>query len=617
MPTKKRILRRKPRKNTFKLPFVGGFSIGSLSTTGNRDNLSNLLNGYSRDSADATKNSEIEAAMNKLSSLDGVKNITPSLPSSVILAFVKKYNALKTPILGEQLTKQTMEYFNSTVTDFKEDDIKLIFDSTTRVDKSLLKDVLIKVKSSTIYNTQKDLIDKYLNELFVQEFDAAVNAYTNEKDGEILALLDQNIDLNESRIVSKLPLFSEPVLSKLLNKAATLKMGPLSLKIKQAITEKKKTALNVPTNASPQPSSQTDFSTEIALLEEADINKIDEMGNTILHRICLTGTKDDFTALKSNFPNVDLNIENAEGMTPLMMSAKRGILDIVASLLADDGITNAPSTKTGKTALHYACENPVLDVINALTNEKEEDYISKPDNNGFTPLLIACRAETPIDDAFVSLPDIVGRLTPLVIKSKEKNVINAVDLSGHNCLFHIAKYAMDMVGTDNDGGRFDKIKPIMDLLISNGVDLTHPNNEGETLLYIACNRGIEKGPNPSLIQYLVDTVDISVDANSLTILSTNKEEINKIIQNAAVFQSKPAREKNIIRNNMNNYTKVIAIFEEEKKNNESIGATTSAPVAKPSGLFGMFSAGGKRTRSIRKFRGGKSHSSKAKRRLMR
>jgi hypothetical protein len=457
MTTKKRILRRKPRKNTFKLPFVGGFSIGSLSTTGNRDNLSNLLNGYSRDSADATKNSEIEAAINKLSSLDGVKNITPSLPSSVILAFVKKYNALKTPILGEQLTKQTMEYFNSTVTDFKEDDIKLIFDSTTRVDKSLLKDVLIKVKSSMIYNTQKDLIDKYLNELFVQEFDAAVNAYTNEKDGEILALLDQNIDLNESRIVSKLPLFSEPVLSKLLSKAATLKMGPLSLKIKQAITDKKKTTLNVPTNASPQPSSQTDFSTEIALLEEADINKIDEMGNTILHRICLTGTKDDFTALKSNFPNVDLNIENAEGMTPLMISAKRGILDIVANLLADDGITNAPSTKTGKTALHYACETPVLDVINALTNEKEEDYISKPDNNGFTPLLIACRAETPIDDTFISLPDIVGRLTPLVIKSKEKNVINAVDLSGHNCLLHIAKYAMDMVGTDNDGGRFDKI----------------------------------------------------------------------------------------------------------------------------------------------------------------
>jgi hypothetical protein len=157
----------------------------------------------------------------------------------------------------------------------------------------------------------------------------------------------------------------------------------------------------------------------------------------------------------------------------------------------------------------------------------------------------------------------------------------------------------------------------MDLLIANGVDLTHPNNEGETLLYIACNRGIEKSPNPSLIQYLVDTVDISVDANSLNVLSTNKEEINKIIQNAAVFQSKPAREKNIIRNNMNNYTKVIAIFEEEKKNNESIGAKTSAPVAKPSGLFGMFSAGGKRTRSIRKFRGGKSYSSKHKRRLMR
>jgi uncharacterized protein len=88
-------------------------------------------------------------------------------------------------------------------------------------------------------------------------------------------------------------------------------------------------------------------------------------------------------------PQVDVNMLNQNGESPLMMAVFRGNTELVNALLARDADVN----KTGWTPLHYAATAGNLPLI-ALLLDKHA-YIDAESPNGTTPLMMAAQYGNP------------------------------------------------------------------------------------------------------------------------------------------------------------------------------------------------------------------------------
>ncbi len=88
-------------------------------------------------------------------------------------------------------------------------------------------------------------------------------------------------------------------------------------------------------------------------------------------------------------PQVDVNMLNQAGESPLMMAVFRGNMELVKALLDRDADVN----KTGWTPLHYAATAGNLPLI-ALLLEKHA-YIDAESPNGTTPLMMAAQYGNP------------------------------------------------------------------------------------------------------------------------------------------------------------------------------------------------------------------------------
>jgi uncharacterized protein len=86
---------------------------------------------------------------------------------------------------------------------------------------------------------------------------------------------------------------------------------------------------------------------------------------------------------------VDVNMLNQAGESPLMMAVFRGNMELVKALLDRDADVN----KTGWTPLHYAATAGSLPLI-ALLLEKHA-YIDAESPNGTTPLMMAAQYGNP------------------------------------------------------------------------------------------------------------------------------------------------------------------------------------------------------------------------------
>ena len=116
-----------------------------------------------------------------------------------------------------------------------------------------------------------------------------------------------------------------------------------------------------------------------------------------MSRIC----EEDYTEVAKTllaFPNIDVNIQDEDGKTPLHIACLRYIYpddtkEVVKALLANADINVNIQDKWGYTALHYACE--VLD-LHKPNNELVKELLAHPfidvnleDQEGKTPLDIA------------------------------------------------------------------------------------------------------------------------------------------------------------------------------------------------------------------------------------
>jgi ankyrin repeat protein len=115
-------------------------------------------------------------------------------------------------------------------------------------------------------------------------------------------------------------------------------------------------------------------------------NTLDSKGNPMLF-LAIKDKSTKVTEFLLNNPNIDVDLSNLSGETPLMMAAIEGDLPLVKSLVLDK---KAHVDHIGWTPLHYACTKGNLEVAKFLVaNGASVDSTAQ---NGTTPLMMAVQS---------------------------------------------------------------------------------------------------------------------------------------------------------------------------------------------------------------------------------
>lgn len=241
-------------------------------------------------------------------------------------------------------------------------------------------------------------------------------------------------------------------------------------------------------------------------MTKSDINEQDEEGNTVLHAAALMDDEDLVTFLIIKGANKE--IKNFNNQTALMLAIENDCYESVRSLVRaqadvfvqdDDGITaleksllknevyydimiseNTASLKDheDRTIIHYFVKNK---------NEKALDYairknlpVDQADKNGITPLAIALKDPSSIEDARMA---------------NELLIAGAKEIGGKTKYFEDAVLSRNYSLTMEDGQtplHFAAIKNhtgIAEFLLANDADTSAQDINGSTPLHEACRYG--------------------------------------------------------------------------------------------------------------------------------
>jgi ankyrin repeat protein len=123
---------------------------------------------------------------------------------------------------------------------------------------------------------------------------------------------------------------------------------------------------------------------ELLLKEGANPNARDEKGEPALI-FALHSDHPEAATVLASWPGIDLEEENKQQQTALMVAAYQGRLELVKRLL-DNG---AEVSHKGWTALHYAASSGQIEVVKYLLDASA--YLDAESPNGTTPIMMAAR----------------------------------------------------------------------------------------------------------------------------------------------------------------------------------------------------------------------------------
>ena len=119
-----------------------------------------------------------------------------------------------------------------------------------------------------------------------------------------------------------------------------------------------------------------------------DVNTLDPQGRHGL-AIAISEPSPKVARLLVDTSKIDLNVQTAQGESPLMLAALKGELALAEKMVKNGADVN----KTGWTPLHYAASNGHLTLIRLLL--ENHAYIDAESPNGTTPLMMASMYGSP------------------------------------------------------------------------------------------------------------------------------------------------------------------------------------------------------------------------------
>ena len=145
----------------------------------------------------------------------------------------------------------------------------------------------------------------------------------------------------------------------------------------------------------------------------------------------------------------------------------------------------------GRTALHWAVAGAQKDIINMLLNVIDKKYIDMPDNNGYTPFLLACAA-SQLDIVQILVFDYNANTDATSKSGGQSGLHFAVSKGSRGIAELLLDRSPDLVHSKDSQlqtplHRASSVgtKDLVELLIQRGAKLSK-DIEGNTPLHLAC-----------------------------------------------------------------------------------------------------------------------------------
>ncbi|XP_048255952.1 uncharacterized protein LOC124149448 [Haliotis rufescens] len=238
---------------------------------------------------------------------------------------------------------------------------------------------------------------------------------------------------------------------------------------------------------------------DLLVSKQADLTLVNNDGESLLHVACCGGNKAIVQHLVS--PS-NINTRGRNAYTPVMMAAFRGhqsVFDLLVSKQADLTLVN----NDGDSLLHVACQGGNKAIVQHLVSSSN---INTRGQNGYTPVMMAAfGGHQSVFDLLVSKQ---ADLT--LVDSAGDSLLHVACLGGNKAIVqHLV--SSSNINTRGQNGytpvmmaAFRGHQSVFDLLVSKQADLTLVNNDGESLLHVACCGG-----NKAIVQHLVSPSNIN------------------------------------------------------------------------------------------------------------
>ncbi|XP_048248982.1 serine/threonine-protein phosphatase 6 regulatory ankyrin repeat subunit B-like isoform X2 [Haliotis rufescens] len=238
---------------------------------------------------------------------------------------------------------------------------------------------------------------------------------------------------------------------------------------------------------------------DLLVSKNANLTLVDNNDDSLLHIACNGG---DTAIVQHLVSRSNVNTRGQNGWTPVMMAAGKGhqsVFDLLVSKHADLTLVDT----NGNSLLHLACYGGNTGIVQHLVSPSN---VNTRGQNGWTPVVMAAmKGHQSVFDLLVS-------------KDADLTLVdNNGDSLLHNACFDgntaIVQYLVSPSNVNTRGqygltpvmmAAFEGHQSVFDLLVSKHADLTLVDNNGNSLLHIACNGG-----DTAIVQYLVSPSNIN------------------------------------------------------------------------------------------------------------
>ncbi|XP_062711316.1 uncharacterized protein LOC115254290 [Aedes albopictus] len=256
----------------------------------------------------------------------------------------------------------------------------------------------------------------------------------------------------------------------------------------------------------------------------ADYKVAKKTGRTLIHFAAKRGNKVIVQVLIDAYA-ADVNAQDNNGNTPLLLAAGYGKLDMVKMLIGKDSKYSADykiANADGQTLIHLAAIGGNMEIVQMLIDDYTAD-VNVQDNNGNTPLLLAasnCKWEMV---KMLIDKDSKYSADYKIANKKGQTLIHFAAKRGNKVIVQVLidAYAADVNAQDNNGntplllaagyGKLDMVKMLIGKDSKYSADYKIANADGQTLIHLAAIGG-----NMEIVQMLIDdyTADVNVQDNN-------------------------------------------------------------------------------------------------------